>query len=108
VNHGGKGGTADAGRKANNNNNYLIRVGPESTEDEGTVGAAAGREGKGARNLTRACNICNGPFYSSDLSADTELMAAEISRGSERRSVRSAEVRKGREVEKGGEEDRER
>jgi len=29
---GGTGGTADAGRKANNNNNYLIRVGPESTE----------------------------------------------------------------------------
>jgi len=33
--------------------------------------------------LTRVCNICNGLFYSSDLSAGAELMAAEISRGNE-------------------------
>lgn len=38
------------------------------------------REGK---SLCQVCNICNGLFYSSDLSADAELMAAEISRGNE-------------------------
>lgn len=40
-------------------------------------------EGGEGRRLTRVRNICNGLFYSSDLSAAAELMAAEISRGNE-------------------------
>lgn len=61
------------GRKANNNNNYLIRV------DGGEEGRGSG----GGGGLTRVRNICNGLFYSSDLSAAAELMAAEISHGNE-------------------------
>lgn len=38
---------------------------------------------KEGKNLREVCNICNGLFYSSDLSAGAELMAAEISRGNE-------------------------
>jgi len=55
-------------------------------------------EGKGGR-LTRVRNICNGLFYSSDLSAATELMVAEISRGNETIGMRSA-MRNGEREEK--------
>ena len=48
------------------------------------------RRGKTGRELTRVRNICNGLFYSSDLSATIELMAAEISRGNEMIGTKSA------------------
>jgi len=62
------------GRRANNNNNY----------------ESMGRRGKTGRELTRVRNICNGLFYSSDLPATAELMAAEISCGNETIGTKSA------------------
>lgn len=88
---GGRKGTGivqRTGRKANNNNNYLIRV-------DGGEGKTGKGRGKGRKGLTRVRNICNGLFYSSDLSAAAELMAAEISRGNETIGIRSAMRRNG-------------
>lgn len=71
------------GRKANNNNNYLIRVDGREERQEW-------KERVGGKGLMRVRNICNGLFYSSDLSAAVELMAAEISHGNETIGMRSA------------------
>lgn len=59
------------------------------------------REREKGRAYTRVCNICNGLFYSSDLSAGVELMAAEISHGNETIGIRNGRKEELRDVEGG-------